>query len=281
MKAKDKRARIDDIALLGDMTSATDTADRFDALLTCARQAGFDDVSYLSGLVIEDPTGASARYVQRIQHISSCPGDWLDALMGAAEAEQDYDVQRMLIGHTSPFVSGHHITALMGPLSLGQRDILARKADAGFAANFIVPLPTVPYARTCYAAFMFISKMDEVTFSRSMARWSHWLTASAHLFHHQIGGDASSFLEREINVVTAVADYHDKGSASQADQLTPRQRDVLGRLANGERLADIAATLSISSVTVDRHAKAVRDKLNAKTNAEAVAKAVSLGLIVA
>lgn len=62
-------------------------------------------------------------------------------------------------------------------------------------------------------------------------------------------------------------------------ELSSREREVLGLLAQGIRIADIAAELSISRHTVGDHVKNIYRKLNISSRAEAALHARSLGLI--
>lgn len=61
--------------------------------------------------------------------------------------------------------------------------------------------------------------------------------------------------------------------------LTPREREILGMLAEGLPNKMIAARLGISDHTVKTHLEAVFDKLGASNRAEAVARAVRAGLL--
>jgi DNA-binding CsgD family transcriptional regulator len=54
--------------------------------------------------------------------------------------------------------------------------------------------------------------------------------------------------------------------------LTPRQRDVLGRVARGQTDKEIARDLRLSPRTVEMHVGGAMKALGAKTRAEAVAK---------
>lgn len=56
--------------------------------------------------------------------------------------------------------------------------------------------------------------------------------------------------------------------------LSPRERECLLRLAQGERVDRIAERLGLSTVTVELHLRNARRKLGARTSPEAVAKAV-------
>lgn len=69
------------------------------------------------------------------------------------------------------------------------------------------------------------------------------------------------------------------GRRAPTPKLTPRERDCLSWLSRGLRTAAIADALGIADVTVDLHLKGARQKLNAATREEALAKAITHGLI--
>lgn len=69
-------------------------------------------------------------------------------------------------------------------------------------------------------------------------------------------------------------------SARRTDgELTAREREVLGMLAQGIRIADIANTLGISPHTAGDHVKNIYRKLNISSRAEAALCAKGMGLI--
>jgi DNA-binding NarL/FixJ family response regulator len=68
-------------------------------------------------------------------------------------------------------------------------------------------------------------------------------------------------------------------SRSAADELTPRERQVLALLVEGLSNAGIARRLGISDHTAKFHVMAVMQKLDAATRTEAVVKAARRGLI--
>lgn len=61
--------------------------------------------------------------------------------------------------------------------------------------------------------------------------------------------------------------------------ISPRESEVLALLARGASTADIANALTISENTVKTHVSRILKKLDAANRAEAVARAVALGLI--
>lgn len=68
-------------------------------------------------------------------------------------------------------------------------------------------------------------------------------------------------------------------TAVPADDLTPRERDVLQLLAEGLTNKGIAQRLQISDHTVKFHVNAILTKLNAQSRTDAVVRATRLGLL--
>lgn len=60
--------------------------------------------------------------------------------------------------------------------------------------------------------------------------------------------------------------------------LTPREMEVLGRLASGESNRQIAKELYLSLSTVKRHLEHIFPKLGVSDRTQAAVKAVELGL---
>jgi len=70
-----------------------------------------------------------------------------------------------------------------------------------------------------------------------------------------------------------------QGAQGLLDPLTPREREVLGLLAQGRANRDIAAELVVTLDTVKRHVSHILAKLGAANRTEAVARARDLNLI--
>jgi DNA-binding NarL/FixJ family response regulator len=68
-------------------------------------------------------------------------------------------------------------------------------------------------------------------------------------------------------------------SATDPDQLTERELEVLQLVVDGRRNKEIAAELGISENTVKYHLRNILDKLHARSRAEMVARAVRGGLV--
>jgi DNA-binding CsgD family transcriptional regulator len=69
--------------------------------------------------------------------------------------------------------------------------------------------------------------------------------------------------------------------ASRAPALTPRETEVLQRIAKGFTLPEVAAQLGVSRHTAGDHVKAVYRKLSVGSRAEATLEAARLGLVAA
>ena len=67
--------------------------------------------------------------------------------------------------------------------------------------------------------------------------------------------------------------------ASDAVQLTPREKEVLVYLSKGESNKEIARALDLQVVTVKLHVRGVCQKLNVKNRTQAALKARELGLV--
>lgn len=261
-----------DLALTGLIQAETSQA-AVAAFADVVAEAGLSDYSYLAGFAEENPTATEGFVVSSVSHVSSCPSDWLEELFAKHGPEKDYDFVRVVTGWHAPFVSGHHILGLMEPLEPHYREILALKAEAGFGANLVIPLPSAPYAKYCYAAMMLISNLDQAGFEAVMSRHYHRLLTATFLLHSRLGGDAHTFLERERAVKSHMRALEPAAEApSPVPGLTPRQAEVVRLLSTGLRPDAIAAAMALSRVTIDRHLRAAREAMGVKTTAELVAE---------
>ncbi|MFN8188317.1 MAG: response regulator transcription factor [Gaiellales bacterium] len=92
-------------------------------------------------------------------------------------------------------------------------------------------------------------------------------------------------LVRAIEKVAAGEGYVDPAlmptflSRDTQDLLTPREREILQLLANGDSNADVAAKLFISQETVKSHVRHILAKLEADTRTHAVAIAIRESII--
>lgn len=86
----------------------------------------------------------------------------------------------------------------------------------------------------------------------------------------------TSLIAKEL-VHTAIAEGHKPVIKREA--LTPRQREVLQLVAEGQTVKEIAATLDISPKTVEFHKTQIMEQLDLHTTAELTRYALAHGLI--
>jgi DNA-binding NarL/FixJ family response regulator len=81
-------------------------------------------------------------------------------------------------------------------------------------------------------------------------------------------------------LIEAHAPQHEARVSGSLDELTPREREVLGLVGHGLGNDDIAERLVLSEATVKTHVKRVMAKLGLRSRAQAVVAAYESGLVV-
>jgi DNA-binding NarL/FixJ family response regulator len=81
------------------------------------------------------------------------------------------------------------------------------------------------------------------------------------------------------SIAKKVLQYFSKLHKPLENNLSPREKEILGELVSGKSYKMIAATLNISFQTVKSHLKNIYDKLHVHSQSEAVAKAIKERLI--
>lgn len=66
---------------------------------------------------------------------------------------------------------------------------------------------------------------------------------------------------------------------TEMDALTPREREVLGLLAEGKRDRDIASCLAVGEPTIRTHLTSILSKLGVGSRTQAILAAIELGLV--
>lgn len=92
----------------------------------------------------------------------------------------------------------------------------------------------------------------------------------------EIVGDLQSVA---VHLHDTVMRSDDMSRVLRQPMLSAREKEVLQWIAAGKTYADVGEILSISDRTVEVHLRSAREKLRALTTAQAVARAVSRGLI--
>ncbi len=90
-------------------------------------------------------------------------------------------------------------------------------------------------------------------------------------------GEAGLTPELASKILHEFARTAEPAAESGPDDLTPREREVLGLVAQGATNAEVAASLVVSENTVKFHMKNILQKLHARNRAEVVAFALRKG----
>ncbi|MAP95379.1 MAG: hypothetical protein CMK07_10550 [Ponticaulis sp.] len=130
--------------------------------------------------------------------------------------------------------------------------------DAGLTSSASIPLPALRQGPEILSGIGLISDMKTHEFAKLWRESHAEILVFTYMFHEKMSGEISRR-------------YHG------VPELTDREKDCLAAIAKGERPDRIADRLSIATVTVNYHIQQIRKKLGARTNAEAVARAVSYG----
>jgi DNA-binding NarL/FixJ family response regulator len=120
---------------------------------------------------------------------------------------------------------------------------------------------------------LYIKKMMENGASGYILKNSSWeeLIKAIHAVHE---GDI--FFSGEVG--QALAEYQ-KSSKGELPVLTPREKEILGLIAEGYTNPQIAEKIFLSSFTIDSHRKNLLAKLNVKNTASLIRLAVERKLI--
>lgn len=111
---------------------------------------------------------------------------------------------------------------------------------------------------------------------------------SRDLLSHSLGAVAgggilikATLMRKAINRLGQTVQPSEGKSAQWADieQLTPREHEVLKRLADGETNKEIADFLSLAEVTVKKHVQCIIAKLHASDRTQAATTGLRIGLI--
>lgn len=94
-----------------------------------------------------------------------------------------------------------------------------------------------------------------------------------------LGAIAQGLVVMEQGLATIQPPDRDPAPSELMSDLTPREREVLGLLAEGLPNKSISDRLEITEHTVKFHVNAILSKLGAQSRTEAVARAIRLGMV--
>lgn len=232
------------------LTHARGGAARWTVLTDTFEALGADQVNY----AVLDVAQAD-RYEAGVTQFSSMRPDWIAHYLDREMYMDDVHVRRVRDGRLTPywFAGAEAERWLEGR----ERTVIAEAAEAGLKSQISVIMPD--HANGLPIAGMTIgSHLKAHEFQGSIAGGEGALIAMGMLFHALSIGE----IRRE---------------QVGAGKLTSRERDCLSFVAEGERVARIAATLGIAEATVNLHLMNARRKLKARTTAQAVARAMLFG----
>jgi DNA-binding NarL/FixJ family response regulator len=134
----------------------------------------------------------------------------------------------------------------------------------------------------CYILMLTISKHDEDLFGAIAAGADGYLLKNAEPEELRKAimqvAEGKSVISPEVTRRVLQVIQSGQGVPSEAG-LSKREMEVLDCLANGMTSAQIAAELFITENTVKTHVRHILDKLEASNRAEAVSKAIQMGII--
>ncbi len=243
-----QRAHLDDF--LSDLTSAVSKVQVWAAGQRYLDQLGFDLSCYQFGNWDVDPT---CRYTALYSHSF----DWTEAHMSNLTPAAEPLLAMGCLNYTPMFMGS----------SFMPKDVKLPKAFRPFfeqlADNRIHSAMTFP-----------------MRLRNERGPFGAWALSQIGL-----GGQAFKKLALEQGDQARLACFYMHEKLEQAAPcpesagLTPRQADCLLYLSRGLRQAQVAEKLGVSVVTVEFHLRAARKSLKAKTNEEALAKAITQSII--
>lgn len=240
-------------ALMLALPAVSDPDARFALLTGTLAGIGFDQVNY--GFF--DPS-AVAHVDARVLFLSTMRSDWLAYYADRALHRTDPHVVKVRQGNLQPYRWGEGaLRALHEP---EQVRTAQETREAGIRSALCVPLADPFAPAKPIAGMTFGSTLPETELSDATASLGGHIVALAHLFHGLSFGDLS-------RARLGIRD------------LTPRERDVMGFLAQGLRQSQIADRLGLSLATVELHLANARHKLKAATLPQALARALRLRAI--
>jgi LuxR family transcriptional activator of conjugal transfer of Ti plasmids len=216
---------------------------------------GFDIHMFTSLLAVRDESAV------RINWLSNCERNWLTTYVDEGYQRLDYAVRRHVVEKDErSILVGRDFTEHHEDMTGAERQFYDEAAEVGLVSGMTLPRFTEAPGGVVATGFSFWTALGREGFS-SMMR-SH-------------GREALLFLlavEQKLlpPMLRNVMGY---------EPFTQRERDCLTHIARGRRADDIADRLCVSTPTVRLHLNSARRKLGAKTLPEAVAKALTAGMI--
>ena len=232
----------DDIALINTAENGEEAFNRFATIMA---RYGYDKVTY--SLLTDHPSLS----LKRMHGLAtSYPEDWMKYYHSQNYFDIDPVVLDILRSRVPFFWENLHKNPAYKPASL---QILNQGHEAGLKDGIGIPL----FGQTGEIVGVGLAR------SESEKGQDYQFLAGAYLLSTHFHEKYRSFLQERMNF-----------------QLTDKQKDILSWAAEGKTDHEIAALLNLSRDTVRWHWKQIFQNLDANGRIYAVAKAISLGLVI-
>lgn len=176
--------------------------------------------------------------------------DWI-----AHYTERKYDLDDEIVGHVRAGNFRPKLYRLGRPQEFAHPGMINEANEAGLVAGLLVPLSGDYGSALPTAGIVMGSSLPELDIDKIVQENAPMLVALGHIFHAGMVGE----LRRR---------------RAGARPLSDRERDCLQYAARGLRTTAIADRLKLAEGTVELYLRNARKKLDAKTLAEAVARAI-------
>lgn len=214
------------------------------------------DLSMFSAVLVKN---AQLETIDDIVWMSNTTDAHFEEYNATNRIRDDYGIRKHTTENLiSPFLIGSEFMSETPDIKNNEIDFYKFNESQGYRSGLVVPLKTqISGLPTGYSLWSGLSK----------AQFD--LLVSSHL------NEIILFLllaQRKVESALSVLAY-------DLEPLTNRERECLSLVARGLRPEQIGDQLCIATVTANYHIRMIRKKLSARTNAEAVAKAISCNLI--
>ena len=163
-------------------------------------------------------------------------------------------------GRPGPYLVSNTMEESLSGLNENRKTHLDFVAAESHTSNLLIPLPTGLASGPLRSGVVLGTSIEAGDLQEIIGRYGAELIVFAHHMHAELRG----VILRQL---------------AGDEPLTNREADCLSYIARGERPERIADLIGLSTATVNFHLRNARRKLNARTTAEAVAKAMRYAAI--
>jgi DNA-binding CsgD family transcriptional regulator len=236
---------------LDTLNSAKDVGDRWNHLTQFMGDHGADVINYAVLNTLE-----FSRAEAPVTQFSNMSSDWIEHYLAQRLDLHDPHVRYAREGGVEPYRWDERRTSFL-PSEEDQK-MLSLFAEAGLRSQISMVAPDPSGRGEPIGGMTIGSSLRDGEYFRAVAGKEAMLLSAAMLYHNSAIGEIRR---------------HQVG----ARPLSPRERDCMTYVASGLRTARIAEKMKLSEVTVEMHLRNGREKLRARTTAQAVARAMIFG----